>query len=274
MGALALTGQAKYRQGFDPMLEGVRFVPRNDVEALRNAMDDKVCGIVLEPIQGEGGIQESSSEFLQACRQLADQHQAALIFDEIQCGLGRTGQLFAFQHFGVVPDVLCIAKPIAAGLPLGAFLAKERFAQHITPGKHGTTFGGGPLTCRVALEYLAILEDENLLERVRRVGGYLSQKLRELVDKFDIAVEVRGVGAIQALQLTVPGKPILEGALAKGLLINVTQDTVLRFLPPFLLQEKHVDSGMRILRKLLADVQKQEKAAARAAKSTHSAVPA
>jgi predicted acetylornithine/succinylornithine family transaminase len=266
MGALALTGQAKYRQGFDPMLEGVRFVPRNDVEALRNAMDDKVCGIVLEPIQGEGGIQESSSEFLQACRQLADQHQAALIFDEIQCGLGRTGQLFAFQHFGVVPDVLCIAKPIAGGLPLGAFLAKERFAQHITPGKHGTTFGGGPLTCRVALEYLAILEDENLLEQVRRVGGYFSQKLRELVDRFDIAVEVRGMGAIQALQLTVPGKPILEGALAKGLLINVTQDTVLRFLPPFLLQEKHVDSGMRILRKLLGDAQKQEKAAARAAK--------
>jgi acetylornithine/N-succinyldiaminopimelate aminotransferase len=267
MGALALTGQAKYRQGFDPMLEGVRFVPRNDVEALRNAMDDKVCGIVLEPIQGEGGIQESSSEFLQACRQMADQNQAALIFDEIQCGLGRTGQLFAFQHFGVVPDVVCIAKPIAAGLPLGAFLANERFAQHITPGKHGTTFGGGPLTCRVALVYLAILEDENLLEQVRRVGGYFSQKLRELVEKFDIAVESRGMGAIQALQLTVPGKPILEGALAKGLLINVTQDTVLRFLPPFLLQEKHVDSGMRILRRLLADAQKQEKAAARAAKS-------
>ena len=274
MGALALTGQAKYRQGFDPMLEGVRFVPRNDVEALRNAMDDKVCGIVLEPIQGEGGIQESSPEFLQACRQLADQHQAALIFDEIQCGLGRTGQLFAFQHFGVVPDVVCIAKPIAAGLPLGAFLANELFAQHITPGKHGTTFGGGPLTCRVALEYLAIIEDENLLEQVRRVGEYFSQKLRELVEKFDIAVEVRGVGAIQALQLTVPGKPILEGALAKGLLINVTQDTVLRFLPPFLLQEKHVDSGMRILRKLLADAQKQQKKAAKTAKSAPPAVTA
>jgi acetylornithine/succinyldiaminopimelate/putrescine aminotransferase len=159
-----------------------------------------------------------------------------------------------------VPDAVCIAKPIAAGLPLGAFLANERFAQYITPGKHGTTFGGGPLTCRVALEYLAILEDENLLEQVRRVGGYFSQKLRELVDKFDIAVEVRGVGAIQALQLNVPGRPILDAALGKGLLLNVTQDTVLRFLPPFLLQEKHVDSGMRILRKLLAEAQKQQKA--------------
>ena len=148
-----------------------------------------------------------------------------------------------------MPDVVCIAKPIAAGLPLGAFLAKEKFAQHITPGKHGTTFGGGPLTCRVALEYLAILEEENLLEQVQRVGGYFTEKLRELVNKFDIATEVRGVGAIQALQLTIPGKPILEGAHADGLLINVTQDTVLRFLTPFLLQEKHVDAGVRILKK-------------------------
>ncbi len=267
MGALALTGQAKYRQDFDPMLEGVRFVPRNDVEALRSAMDEKVCGIVLEPIQGEGGIQQTTPEFLLACRELADQHQAALIFDEIQCGLGRTGQLFAFHHFGVVPDVVCIAKPLAAGLPLGAFLAKEHFAQHITPGKHGTTFGGGPLTCRVALEYLAILEDENLLARVRRVGEYLSLKLRELVDKFDIATEVRGVGAIQALQLNIPGKPIMDGALANGLLINVTQDSVLRFLTPFLLEEKHVDAGIRILRKQLAIAQKQAKAEKRAAVS-------
>src|SRR5271165_2331732 len=261
MGALALTGQPKYRQGFDPMLEGVRFVPRNDIEALRTAVDDKVCGIVLEPIQGEGGIQVSSPEFLRACRELADQHHAALIFDEIQCGMGRTGQLFAFQHFGVAPDVVCIAKPMAAGLPMGAFLAKQDFAQHITPGKHGTTFGGGPLVCRVALEYLAILEDENLLEQVRRVGAYFSQKLHELVDKFDIVVEARGVGAMQALQLSVPGKPVLEGAHANGLLINVTQDTVLRFLPPFLLQEKHVDSGVRILRKQLAALQKEHKKA-------------
>ncbi len=268
MGALALTGQPKYRKDFDPMLEGVRFVPRNDVDALRAVMDEKVCAIVLEPIQGEGGIQETTREFLGACRELCDQHQAALIFDEIQCGMGRTGRLFASEQFGVIPDVVCIAKPIAAGLPLGAFLAKEQFAQHITPGKHGTTFGGGPLTCRVALEYLAILEEENLLERVRRVGGYFSQKLRELVDKFEIAVEVRGMGAIQALQLNVPGKPILEGALANGLLINVTQDDVLRFLPPFLLEEKHVDKGGRILRKQLAAAQKQAKAEKKAAKSS------
>jgi predicted acetylornithine/succinylornithine family transaminase len=257
MGALALTGQAKYRKDFDPMLEGVRFVPRNDVEALRAAVDDSVCAIILEPIQGEGGIQASGQEFLAACRELADRHQAALIFDEIQCGLGRTGQLFAFQHFGVIPDIVCVAKPIAAGLPLGAFLAKEHVARHITPGKHGTTFGGGPLTCRVALEYLSIIDDEKLLERVRRVGACFAQKLGELVQKLDIAVEARGVGAMQGLQLSVPGKPIVDGCLANGLLINVTQESVLRFLPSYLLEEKHVDAGMRILRRQLAAAQKQ-----------------
>ena len=272
MGALALTAQDKYRKGFDPMLEGVRFVPRNDVAALQAAMDDTVCGIVLEPIQGEGGIFETSAEFLQACRQLANQHNAALVFDEIQCGMGRTGTLFAFEHFGVVPDVVCIAKPMAAGFPMGAFLSKDWLAQHITPGRHGTTFGGGPLACRIALEYLAILEDENLLERVQRVGGYLTNKLQELVGKFSIATEARGVGMIQALQLTVPGKPILEGAMADGLLFNITQDTVVRFLPPFLLEEKHVDAGVRILKKQLASAQKLYKAELKAAKQAKAAV--
>ena len=272
MGALALTAQDKYRKGFDPMLEGVRFVPRNDVAALQAAMDDTVCGIVLEPIQGEGGIFETSAEFLQACRRLADQHHAALVFDEIQCGMGRTGTLFAFEHFGVVPDVVCIAKPMAAGFPMGAFLSKDWLAQHITPGRHGTTFGGGPLACRIALEYLAILEDENLLERVQRVGGYLTNKLQELVGKFSIATEARGVGMIQALQLTVPGKPILEGAMADGLLFNITQDTVVRFLPPFLLEEKHVDAGVRILKKQLASAQKLYKAELKAAKQAKAAV--
>lgn len=268
MGALALTGQPKYRKDFDPMLEGVRFVARNDIAALRSAMDDRICGIVLEPIQGEGGIQETSADFLRACREVADQYGSALMFDEIQCGMGRTGQLFAFQHFGVVPDVVCIAKPMAAGFPMGAFLANERFAQHITPGKHGTTFGGGPLACRIALEYLAILEEENLLEQVRRVGAYFTARLKELVEKFDIATEVRGVGAIQALQLSISGKPVMEGALADGLLINVTQDDVLRFLTPFLLEEKHVDAGMRILKRQLAAAQKVSKRSGAVATAT------
>jgi len=250
-GAMSLTGQDKYRKGFEPMLEDVRFVPRNDLGALRTAINDQTCAIVLEPIFGEGGIHECSTDFLRECRVLADRHRAALIFDEIQCGLGRTGTIFAFQAFGVTPDIVAIAKPIAAGLPLGAFLAREEFATAISPGQHGTTFGGGPLACRVALEYLAIVEDEKLLENVLRVGGYLQQQLKSLAPRHAAAQEVRGRGLIQGLQLAIPARPLVEQALAEGVLFNSTQDTVLRFLPPFLLQEKHVDKGMRVLKKLL-----------------------
>jgi acetylornithine/N-succinyldiaminopimelate aminotransferase len=250
-GSMSVTGQDKYRKGFEPLLEDVKFVARNDVEALRSAVNDNTCAIVLEPIFGEGGIHECSVEFLQECRGLADRHHAALIFDEIQCGLGRTGTIFAFQTFGVVPDIVAVAKPIAAGIPLGAFLAKEEFASAIAPGQHGTTFGGGPLACRVALEYLAIIEDEQLLERVARVGAYLHEKLQALVGRSSPAREVRGRGLIQGLQLDVPARPIVEQALAEGVLFNSTQDTVVRFLPPFLLEEKHVDKGVRILKKLL-----------------------
>jgi predicted acetylornithine/succinylornithine family transaminase len=250
-GAMSLTGQDKYRKGFEPLLEDVKFVPRDDIEALRAAVDDRTCAIVLEPIFGEGGIYECSTAFLQECRALADRHRAALIFDEIQCGLGRTGTIFAFQTFGVTPDIVAVAKPIAAGLPLGAFLAKEELASAISAGQHGTTFGGGPLACRVALEYLAIVEDEKLLENVSQVGGYLQAQLKALAEKHAAAQEVRGRGLILGLQLAIPARPVVEEALAEGVLFNSTQDTVLRFLPPFLLEEKHVDKGMRVLKKLL-----------------------
>ncbi|MGH9537509.1 MAG: aspartate aminotransferase family protein [Terriglobales bacterium] len=250
-GAMSLTGQDKYRKGFEPLLEDVRFVPRDDLEALRAAVDNTTCAIVLEPIFGEGGIYECSTSFLQECRALADQHHAALIFDEIQCGLGRTGTIFAFQAYGVTPDIVAFAKPIAAGLPLGGFLAREEFASAISAGQHGTTFGGGPLACRVALEYLAILEDEKLLENVARVGAYLQEQLKSLVGRNAAVEEVRGRGFIQGLQLTIPARPIVEQALAEGVLFNSTQDTVLRFLPPYLLQEKHVDKGIRVIKKLL-----------------------
>jgi acetylornithine/N-succinyldiaminopimelate aminotransferase len=250
-GALSLTGQEKHRKGFEPLLEEVTFVPQNNIEALRAAVNDQTCAIVLEPIFGEGGIHECSVEFLQECRTLADRHKVALIFDEIQCGLGRTGHLFAFEGFGVAPDIVAIAKPIAAGLPLGAFLAKEEFASAIAPGQHGTTFGGGPLACRVALEYLAIVQEENLLANVARVGAYLNHELQQLVHNYASAREVRGRGLIQGIELEIPTRPIVEEALAQGVLFNSTQDTVVRFLPPFLLQEAHVDKGIRVLRKFL-----------------------
>lgn len=258
-GALSVTSQDKYRKGFEPLLDDVKFVPRNDMAAIEAAVNENTCAIVLEPISGEGGIHECSVEFLLECRALADQHRAALIFDEIQCGLGRTGDFFAFQTLGVTPDIVAIAKPIAAGLPLGAFLAKEEFASAISPGQHGTTFGGGPLACRVALEYLAIVEDEKLLENVRRIGEYLQLQFKELVARYEAAQEFRGRGMIQGLQLSVPARPIVEQALAEGVLFNSTQDTVLRFLPPFLLEEKHVDKGIRVLKKLLAQHGKKSK---------------
>lgn len=264
-GAMSLTGQEKYRRGFEPMLEGVTFVKLNDVEGLRQAVNDSVCAVVLETIQGEGGIRECSTEFLKAAREAADRHGAALILDEIQCGLGRTGKMFAYQQHDVLPDIVTVAKPLAAGLPLGAFIAKEKFASAITPGKHGTTFGGGPLTTRTALEYLAIIEDEHLLERVTRVGAYLHEQLVALQDKFPALVkEARGRGMIQALELTVPGRPVVDAALGEGVLLNVTQDTTLRLLPAFLFEEKHVDKAVRVLKKVLGKQRAPEGAAATA----------
>ncbi len=255
-GALSLTGQDKHRKGFEPLLEDVTFVKQNDLEGLRAAVNDNTCAIVLEPIFGEGGIYECSPEFLRECRTLADRHKVALIFDEIQCGLGRTGTIFAFQSFDVMPDIVAIAKPIAAGLPLGAFIAKEEFATAIAPGQHGTTFGGGPLACRVALEFLAIVEEEKLLENVSKVGAYLHQQLEDVVEKRGAAKGVRGRGFIQGIQLDIPARPIVDAALAEGVLFNSTQDTVVRFLPPFLMEEKHVDKGIRVLKKLLGTKRK------------------
>jgi acetylornithine/succinyldiaminopimelate/putrescine aminotransferase len=237
------------------MLDDVTFVKQNDVEGLRAAVNENTCAIVLEPIFGEGGIYECSVEFLRECRAMADQHRAALIFDEIQCGLGRTGTMFAFQSFGVTPDIVAIAKPIAAGLPLGAFIVKQDFAT-ISPGQHGTTFGGGPLACRVALEFLSVVEEEKLLDNVNKVGAYLQQQLKEVVEKKSAATGVRGRGFIQGIQLEIPARPIVDEALAEGVLFNSTQDTVVRFLPPFLMEEKHIDKGIRVLKKLLGKKRK------------------
>ena len=250
-GALSATGQAKYREGFEPLLEPVRFVELNDSAGLQAAVDESTCAIVVEPIQGEGGIRVCLPEFLRATREAADRSGAVLILDEIQCGLGRTGTLFAFQHFGVQPDVITIAKPLAAGLPLGAFLVREHLANALSTGAHGTTFGGGPLTCRVALEYLQIIEDENLLENVRRVGALLQSELQALASRWDFVVEARGTGFIQALEINMPGRPVVEAAMQEGVLLNSTQDKVLRFLPPFQVKEKHVERALRILRKIL-----------------------
>ena len=250
-GGMSLTATAKYRDDFKPLLEGVTFVPLNDIEALRNAVDDSTCGVFFETIQGEGGIFECSTEFLHAARHICDQHKALLVLDEIQCGLGRTGEMFAFRHHGVYPDILTVAKPIAAGLPLGAIIVTQPVADVISAGKHGTTFGGGPLACRVALEFLSILEEDHLLDHVNKVGAYFHQELVNLQNNFAVVKEIRGRGLMLALDLNVPSRPYADAALAAGVLMNSTHETTLRFLPPFIIEEKQVDKAVKLLKKLL-----------------------
>lgn len=254
MGALSITGQEKYRRDFEPLVPGVRFVPANDLAALEAAFTDRTAGIVMELIQGEGGINPLTQEFVAKARQLADRHNALLIADETQCGVGRPGTYFAYQRSApvILPDVVVAAKPVACGIPLGFILANEKAAAAIKPGMHGTTFGGGPLACRVALEFLDILDE--LLPAIQRVGGYFHVMLNELARKHSFVKEVRGFGLMLGVELTVPGKQLVLDAMAEGLLINCTHDTVLRFLPPYIATEKEVDQALKIVGKLFAKV--------------------
>jgi len=254
-GALAATSTKKYREPFEPLLPGVRFVKFNNVADLEKKFDGSVCAVILEPIQGEGGINPVTAEFFAAARKLADKHGALLIADEIQCGLGRTGEMFAFQKFGITPDIMAIAKPIANGLPLGAILTREHVAVAMKPGLHGTTFGGGPLACAVAVTVLDTLQRDRVLSNVRRVGKYFRERLDGLERKHPSVVEARGIGVMLALQLNIPGKDVVDKCLERGLVINCTHDTVLRFLPPFIITEKQVDEGVRILDAALTEVE-------------------
>jgi len=252
MGALSVTGQAKYRTDFEPMIPGVKFIAVNDVAALESAFNDRSAGIILELIQGEGGIHPISREFAGKARELADRHNALLVADETQCGVGRPGTYFAYQRSQplIVPDVVVAAKPVACGLPLGFVLANERAAAAIKPGMHGTTFGGGALACRVSLEVLDILDD--LLPAIQRVGGYFHVKLNELASKNPAVKEVRGFGLMLGMEMNTSCKQLVLDAMNQGLLLNCTHDTVLRFLPPYIATEKEVDQALQILSKVLA----------------------
>jgi len=250
-GAQTVTGQAKYRDDFEPGLPGADYVERDNVEALRAAVSDDTCAILLETVLGEGGVYPLSTEFLQEARRLADKHGALLVLDEIQCGLGRTGKWFAYEHSGVKPDVLLLGKPLGGGLPLSAMLVTRDLFGTLGLGHHASTLGGSPLACRLGLEFLSIVEDEKLLAKVTDTGAYLGERLRALAASSDIAVEQRGVGLLQGLELTIPGRPLAEEALEQGLMLNVTQGNVMRFLPAFLLERAHVDAAMAIIEPLL-----------------------
>ena len=256
-GSMSVTGQAKYRDGFEPGLPGADFVPREDVKALQDAVTDDTCAILIETVLGEGGIYEVSKEYLLEARRLANRHRALLILDEIQCGLGRTGKWFAFEHHpGVRPDVLIIGKPLGGGLPLSALLVAADLFHAMGLGKHGSTLGGTPLACRLGLEFMDIVEDENLLARVADTGAYLREQLQEIAASHDIAVEARGLGLIQGLELTIPGRPLAEDALQQGVMLNFVQGNVMRFLPAFLLERTHVDQAMAVIAPLLAKAER------------------
>jgi acetylornithine aminotransferase/acetylornithine/N-succinyldiaminopimelate aminotransferase len=265
-GAVSVTATEKYRLPFAPLVPGVEFVRFNDLADLEAKFDDTVCAILFETIQGEGGIYPVSEEFWNRARALATKSGALLIADEIQCGLGRTGRYFAYQRFSSKPDVAVVAKPLAAGLPLGAIIASEEVAQRVSAGLHGTTFGGGPLACATALEFLNIIEDEKLLENIRERSAELREGLSALGSKFPFIREIRGEGLMIGIELSIKGAPFVQQAMEKGLLINCTHEFTLRLLPPFLITRAQVHQLLRLLEQLFVTIP-QKAAAAEPAKN-------
>lgn len=287
-GALSVTATEKYRQPFAPLVPGVEFVTFNDVSDLEAKFDESVCAVILETVQGEGGIYPVTEEFWNAARSLTALKGALLIADEIQCGLGRTGRHFAYQKFPAVPDVAVIAKPLAAGLPLGAILTNDLVASRVSPGLHGTTFGGGPMICAVALETLQLIEDTDLLTNVRVRGEELRAGLKKLQSKYDFIKEIRGEGCMFGVELSIEGGVLVAEALKQGLLINCTHEFTIRLLPPFLITKAQVREFLGLFEKVLSEAPRvvraaltsQTKASSPAAKSasaasrSHSAISA
>ncbi len=253
IGSVATTHKLRYRTPFAPVMPDVEFVRFNDVDDLRAQFTDDVCGVLIETVQGEGGIHPISREFFAAARELCDASGALLIADEIQCGFGRTGMWFGYQQFGIMPDVTTVAKPLAGGLPIGAMLCNERAAAAISPGMHGTTFGGGPLVAAVAIAVIDEIRNSHLLEHVEQVGEYFMDQLRGLKAKHPAIVDVRGKGLMIGVELESEelAKQVAAAMLADRILINRTSETVLRFLPPYILERKHVDVAIAALGQIL-----------------------
>ncbi|MFA5779408.1 MAG: aspartate aminotransferase family protein [Elusimicrobiota bacterium] len=256
LATLSATGQKKFHEGFAPLLGGFKFAEFNNLCSVEKLISPKTCAIIVEPIQGEGGVYPAEKNFLKGLRDLCDKNKLLLIFDEIQCGLGRTGKFLAFKNYGVVPDILTLAKSLGGGLPVAATIAKKKVAEIFGFGDHGSTFGGNPVCCAAAIEVLKIVNDKKLLKNVEEVGNYFMSELRKLQKKYGIIKEVRGLGLMLGAELNSElisenGKEIESKCLQKGLLINCTQDTVLRFLPPLNINKKDVDTAVSILADVL-----------------------
>jgi len=253
MATVAATAQPKYHEGLLPLLPGFVYVPFNDVEALESAFSDEVAAVMVEPIQGEGGINVATPQYLHAIRRLCDENGAVMILDEVQTGMGRTGKWFAYQHFDVEPDIMTLAKTLGGGVAIGAMMAKEDVAASLVPGKHASTFGGNALACAAAIAVIEAIEEQNLLENASQLGRYTMDKLEQLKEKHSIIDHVRGVGLMIGVQLKGPGSEIVDRCLEQGLRINCTNETVLRFMPPMIAQRGHIDRAIEILDNVLSE---------------------
>ena len=250
MGALSVTGNKAYQEAFKPLIGGVKFAEFNDLESVKALVNEKTCAIIMEPVQGEGGIYPATEEFIKGVRKICDDNDILLIFDEIQCGMGRTGKMFAHEHYGVKPDVMTVAKALGCGFPVGAFLTNEKAAV-LVPGDHGTTYGGNPLAAAAVLKVLEMFESQNILENVNEVSAYFGKKLDELTDKFDSVKAHRGKGFMQGLELNVPVGEVVKKAMAKGLIVISAGGNVLRFVPPLIITKENVDEAISILEEIL-----------------------
>ncbi|MFN2105397.1 MAG: acetylornithine transaminase [Candidatus Promineifilaceae bacterium] len=251
MGSLAATYKAHYREPFEPLMPGVVFISYNDSEAAREAIDDQVCAVIVEPVQGEGGVRPATAEFLAALRALCDEHHALLIFDEVQCGLGRTGTLWAYESTGVTPDIMTLAKPLAGGLPIGATLVTQAVADVIKPGDHASTFAAGPLVCRAALTVFDRLSGPGFLANVRAQADYLQHRLSML--ESDLIVEVRAAGLLVGVEMKIPVAPLIAGAREQGLLVINAGDNVLRLAPPLIIDREAIDQAVIVMADILQE---------------------
>ena len=254
MATLSATGQAKIKKGFAPILEGFDFVPFNDAEALNAQIGPQHCAVLIEPIQGEGGVRCPQSDYLQKVRRICDESGTLLIFDEIQTGMGRTGKLFAYENFDVVPDIMTLAKALANGLPIGAMLAKEQVASAFGPGAHASTFGGTPLVTATALQVCKTLVSENVIDQGQKAGVYFRKRLLELKERHPAVADVRGLGLLLGMRLSFKGETLVTRCMQRGFLINCIQDNILRFIPPLIIKKEEIDALVDCLDELLADL--------------------
>jgi len=251
MATLSATGQDKIKKGFDPILEGFDYIPFNDIDALRKKIGPSTCAVLLEPIQGEGGVRCPDPEYLTAVRRICDEADILLIFDEIQTGMGRTGKLFAYEHFGVDPDIMTLAKALANGLPIGAMLAIEDVAEAFGPGSHASTFGGTPIVTTASVQVVKTILEENIIPRCAEIGAYFKQRLSWLKSRHESIADVRGMGLLLGMKLKIEGDPIVRACMEKGFLINCIQGNILRFIPPLIVEKDEIDALVTCLDEIL-----------------------